>query len=111
MTDHSLLLLDNGAAVAFGDNTCGQCDVPPLAAGRRYVAAAAGASHSLLLLDNGAAVAFGANGRGQCDVPPLAAGQRWEQIRAVLLAMSKGALCVLPGCCKLLIGVFLVGQK
>ena len=87
----------------------------PLTAGRRYVAAAACEFHSLLLLDTGAAVsfgiAFGHNVRGQCDVPPLAAAQRWKQIRAVLLAMSKGALCDLPDCSKFLIGVFLVGQK
>ena len=63
---HSLLLRDDGEAVAFGDNGDGQCTVPLRPAGTRYVAAAAGYEHSLLLRDDGEAVAFGDNEYSQC---------------------------------------------
>lgn len=33
---HSVLLRSDGRAVAFGDNQCGQCDVPPLEPGVRF---------------------------------------------------------------------------
>ena len=64
---HAVLIRDDGAAVAFGENDDGQCDVPALPAGRRYMAAAAGKAHTLLVRDDGAAVAFGFNDSGQCD--------------------------------------------
>ena len=65
---HSLLLRDDGEAIAFGANAYGQCTVPLRPAGTRYVAAAAGALHSLLLRDDGEAVAFGYHLHGQCTI-------------------------------------------
>mmetsp|Transcript_101946 Transcript_101946/g.318610 ORF Transcript_101946/g.318610 Transcript_101946/m.318610 type:complete len:105 (-) Transcript_101946:104-418(-) len=37
MACHSVLLLDDGAALAFGVRSRGLCDVPALPSGRRYV--------------------------------------------------------------------------
>jgi len=71
---HTVLLRDNGTAVAFGRNLEGQCDIPALADGLTYMQAAAGAFHTVLLRSDGTAVAFGGNRRGQCEVPELAAG-------------------------------------
>ena len=55
---HSLLLRDDGQAVAFGWNAHQQCNIPALPAGVHYVACAAGFRHSVLLRDDGQAVAF-----------------------------------------------------
>jgi PKD repeat protein len=53
--------------VAWGDNECGQTNVPP---GLRNVKAiAAGGAHSLALTEAGQVVAWGNNEFGQCDVP------------------------------------------
>ena len=43
---HTILLRDDGEAVAFGDNLDDQCIMPARPAGTRYVAAVAGAYHS-----------------------------------------------------------------
>ena len=63
--------------MAFGLNHEGQCTVPELPCGTRYVAASAGVFHSLLVRDDGVAVAFGCNGNGRCDVPDLPPGVRY----------------------------------
>ena len=65
---HTVLLRDDGEAVAFGHNGVGQCAVPARPAGTRYVAAAAGRFHTVLLRDDGEAVAFGYNADGQCTL-------------------------------------------
>lgn len=75
--DHTVLLLDNGSAVAFGDNRQGQLRVPSLPAGTRYIAAAAGGEHTVLVRDDGVAVAFGGRSCGRCEVPPLPEGTRY----------------------------------
>jgi alpha-tubulin suppressor-like RCC1 family protein len=73
---HTVALQADGCAVAIGDNSYGQCDVPDLpynvATGStcQYIDAAAGRFHTVLLRDDGVAVAFGENRDGQCDVPP-----------------------------------------
>ena len=90
-----MLLRSDGAAVAFGANGSGHCDVPALAAGMRYTEVAAGGARTVLLRSDGAAVAFGYNGDGQCDVPGLAAGMRYTEVAAggghTVLLRSDGA--------------------
>ena len=58
-----MLLRDDGAAVAFGDNGAGQCEVPPPRPGCAFLDAAAGAAHTLLVQDDGAVVCVGAADR------------------------------------------------
>lgn len=73
---HSVLIHEDGDAVAFGSNSDHQCSIPerkespPI----RYVAASAGLKHTVLISEDGRAVAFGNNISGQCDIPPLEAG-------------------------------------
>ena len=74
---HSLLLRDDGQAVAFGLNVDQRCNIPALPAGVRYMACAAGGEHSVLLRDDGQAVAFGSNMDQQCNIPALPAGVRY----------------------------------
>ena len=69
---HSLGLKRNGAIVAWGDNSSGQCDVPAPNTG--FTTIAAGLSHSLGLKADGSIVAWGNNYWGQCDVPAPNAG-------------------------------------
>ena len=59
---HSLALKVNGQVVCWGDNSFGQCDVPP---SLTAVAINAGAAHSLVLTSNGTVVAWGNNYYGQ----------------------------------------------
>jgi alpha-tubulin suppressor-like RCC1 family protein len=71
---HSLALLENGTAVAWGENSGGQLgdgtendsDVPVAVSGlSEVVAVAAGRDHSLALLSDGSVMAWGSNGNGQ----------------------------------------------
>ena len=68
---HAVLLREDGTAVAWGHNGAGECAVPLLPEGTRYVDCAAGGSHTLLVRSDGAAVAFGHNGAQQCDLPAV----------------------------------------
>ena len=103
-TRHTVLLVDDGTSVAYGDNSNGQCAVAALAAGRRYIGAAAGHLHTVLLVDDGTAVAIGYNGNDQCAVPALAAGRRYVAerldpavVRSILLVGVRGGVhVVLP---------------
>ena len=63
---HTVLITMEGRAVAFGRNDNGQCRVPELPRGVRYVGACAGWSHTVLLRSDGQAVAFGYEGDGRC---------------------------------------------
>jgi len=63
-------------------NGSGQCDIPPLPEGRRYIAAAAGSNHTVLVRDDGEAFCFGQNGNGQCNVPPRPEGGRYVAANA-----------------------------
>ena len=57
----------DGQLVCFGDNTCGQCDVPTdLGA---VVAVTAGKNHTCAVRSDGRLVCFGYNAFGQCMVP------------------------------------------
>jgi len=78
----TVLLRDDGAAVAFGDNQFCQCDVPQLPEGTRYVDAAVGLLHTVLLRDDGQVVAFGSNRLGQCKVPELPHGLCYISVAA-----------------------------
>ncbi len=64
---HALALHADGTVTAWGDNTYGQCDVPPEAA--NAVAIAAGREFSMALRSDGTVVAWGRNDSKQCDVP------------------------------------------
>ena len=98
---HSLLLRDDGQAVAFGRNSGQQCNIPALPAGVCYVACAAGNWHSVLLRDDGQAVAFGSNGNQQCNIPALPVGRRYSDpfarlnprvVRSLMLGAVGGSL-------------------
>ena len=56
---HSLLLRDDGEAVALGCNGDSECDVPLRPPGARYVDASVEKGHSILVRDDGAAVSCG----------------------------------------------------
>lgn len=75
---HSLLLRNDGRAVAFGFNQHGQCDIPL----DRYLAVACGENHSVLLLEDGTAVAYGDDQHGQCRLPVLPLGQKYVALCA-----------------------------
>lgn len=79
---HTVLLCDDGTAVAFGDNSYGNCDVPELPAGLYYVGAAAGGCHTVLLRSDGVCLAFGANSAGQCSVPTPRPGTTYVAVAA-----------------------------
>jgi alpha-tubulin suppressor-like RCC1 family protein len=78
---HTVLLQDDGKAVAFGRNMFGQCDIPELPPKRKYKQIAAGEKHTVLLRDDGVAFAFGLNDFGQCNVPELPKGRRPPYLR------------------------------
>ena len=88
--DHTILLLDDGTAVAFGNNWNGQCDIPRLPAGASYIQAAAGCRHSVLLRNDGTVVACGDNQWGQCDIP-----QRAENDGETYTQVAAGDLCTI----------------
>jgi hypothetical protein len=91
---HTVLLRNDGQALAFGQDDWGVCAVPPLPAGLRYMMAAAGANHTVLLRSDGEAVAFGSNGDGRCDIPARPQGVRYVSVAAggyhTLLVRSDG---------------------
>jgi alpha-tubulin suppressor-like RCC1 family protein len=88
--EHSLVVYDDGSMEAFGLNHFGQCDVPPLPPGLRYVRGGAGGLTSLALRSDGSIVGFGTNAFGGLNVPPLPAGLRY-----VDLAVTHGHAAVL----------------
>jgi hypothetical protein len=71
-SDHALALDGRGYVGAWGDNSCGQIDVPEGLSG--VVAVAAGDGFSMALRADGTVVAWGADDLGQSDVPPDLAG-------------------------------------
>ena len=56
-SDHTVLIRDDGVAVAFGSNDAGQCEIrdPGYANGVRYIAAACGDELSFLVCSDGTA--------------------------------------------------------
>jgi hypothetical protein len=70
------------SAIAWGDNSHGQCNVPGLPIGVTYREVACGARHSVARRSDGTIVAWGDNTAGQCNVPPLPGGHTWLEIAA-----------------------------
>ena len=64
--EHSLGLQKDGSIVAWGDNSCGQCNVP--APNRRFTAIAAGGWFSLGARSDGTVAAWGDDRYGQCGI-------------------------------------------
>ena len=79
---HTVLDRSDGSAVACGENSSGQCDIPQLERGMRYTQASAGCGHTVLLRSDGTAVACGDNSAGHCNIPPLEEGIRYIQVSA-----------------------------
>jgi alpha-tubulin suppressor-like RCC1 family protein len=63
---HTALLFENGTALARGNNSSGQCDLPKDAG---YKQVSAGGAHTVLLHESGVASAYGSNEHQQCDIP------------------------------------------
>ena len=76
----TLLLRSDGTAVACGDNSSGEFEIPALDEGISYIQVSAGTYHSVLLRSDGHAVACGSNTEGQCNIPPLDKGLRYTQV-------------------------------
>ncbi|CAL1152386.1 unnamed protein product [Cladocopium goreaui] len=66
---HTVLLRSDGKAVACGQNTNGQRNIPRLEDGLFYTQVSAGGYHTVLLRSDGQAVACGRNRHGQCKIP------------------------------------------
>lgn len=79
-TCHTALLRSDGAAVAFGENARGQCDVPDVELGVTFTQVVAGGRHTVLLRTDGRAVACGDCFHGQCDLPELEPGMSYTQV-------------------------------
>ena len=71
---HTILLTSEGRAEAFGHEQFGQCAVPELPEGVRYVACAAGGHHTVLLTSEGRAEAFGSPSRSYGATSPRGVG-------------------------------------
>jgi hypothetical protein len=80
---HSLALLSDGSALAWGYNGQGQCYVPPLPPGVRYAAVDAGGLHSVFLRSDGIVVVSGDDTYGQrSNIPDLPPGLKYVEIDA-----------------------------
>ena len=79
---HTVLLRNDGQAVAFGWNEYRRCNVPPLDQGITYTQVSAGSQHTVLLRSDGQAVAFGCRAFGRCSIPPLDKGISYTQVSA-----------------------------
>ncbi len=94
---HALALRSDGWIAAWGDNADGECNVPALPPGLRYVAiAASGGDHydscgwgqewtlgrSFALRSDGVLVSFGDSGLGQLNLPTPAPGRHYVEIAA-----------------------------
>ena len=90
---HSILLKSDGTAAPFGENWCGQCNIPGppegiTYTGITYTQVAAGGEHTVLLKSDGTAAAFGENWCGQCNIPGPPESQRAREPES---PESKGA--------------------
>lgn len=88
-----MLLRSDGAAVACGLNSFGQCNLPELDSHHVYINVAAGTYHTVLLIDDGRAVACGLNTSGQCNLPELEEGLTYTQAYFCLGGLLRGVPC------------------
>ena len=72
-----MLLRSDGQAVACGDNSDRQCNIPPWDEGLSYSQVSAGARYTVLIRSDGRAVACGRNTCGQCNIPSLSS---WRDV-------------------------------
>lgn len=70
------------SVVAWGQNAFGECNIPPIPAGRTPIAVSAGNSISMVLLDNNTILTAGVNFDGQGNPPNIPAPRRVRQIDA-----------------------------
>jgi hypothetical protein len=79
--EHMLGVRTDGTVIAWGGyNQFGQCDVPPLLNGLKYVDIAAGRMFSVARRSDGSMVAWGDNQRFQRDVPTLPPGMTLSRL-------------------------------
>src|SRR5216683_3311822 len=79
-----------GSVVGWGDNGCGQTDVPPGLP--EVVAVAAGAEHSLALTSDGTVIAWGLPDFGETTVPPGLTG-----VTAIAAGVNHSAALITGG--------------
>ncbi|CAK0798807.1 unnamed protein product [Prorocentrum cordatum] len=100
-TEKARCLQSDGAAVAFGCNRDGQCELPALDGELTCSRVAAGCAHAVLLMSDGAAVACGRNGDGQCELPVPDEDLTYSQVAAgrvhTVLLRSDGAAVACGG--------------
>ena len=94
---HTVLVLDDGTLLTFGDNADGQCDVPPSLGKRKVQEVSACANHTLVLLEDGEAIAFGRNNEGQCDITEALAGKPPKSVRQIAAGESHSVLLLADG--------------
>ena len=73
---HTVFLLTDGSAVAYGSNEDGQCDMP-VYEGLEYTQVSAGVSHSVLLRSDGIAVHATTVRRFECPLPRAVCNQKF----------------------------------
>jgi len=78
---HNVAILEDGSAIAWGNNgTSGRGNIPNTG-GRAFVQVSAGCDHNVAILDDGSAIAWGYNDYGQCDIPDTD-GRAFVQVSA-----------------------------
>jgi hypothetical protein len=92
----TIALRSDGSAIAWGNNSLGKCNVPPLPPGIVYTAVSAGRDHGAACRSDGSIIAWGDNSYGQCNVPPLQPGLTYVQVgvgeRHTIGRLSDGAI-------------------
>lgn len=74
---HSVALRSDGRAIAWGQNSLGQCAIPPLPPGMTYQAVSAGSQRTALLRSDGVVVECG--NAGVATIPPPPPGTHYLQ--------------------------------